>query len=197
MKTGTAWLDGDEVLDQAPIPEDAKTIPGKCPIPRMIAAQMNHIDTKELDRLCAQLFQPDGELDRLVTSGKPNELHAAYVVLEVLVLGTIWILVDSIRQGRQNFKPGFNDEEGMRDVQRQLNIIVQRFRRLLATHHPDGFASTLERMSEKDRAYHSHDEEGEAKTWKDKGYWLPSLKSLFTGTVTPATIIKASEGGDQ
>lgn len=84
----------------------------------------------------------------------------------------------------------------MRDVQRQLTNIVQRFQRLLATHHPSGFASTLEQMSEKDRAYHSHDQDGGAKTWKDKEYWLPPLKSLFTGTVAPATIIKASQGED-
>lgn len=104
MKTGSAYLVGNCKLGIPPLPKDAKTHPGESPLPCLIIPQMDYISTEFLDEIQLSLFGPDGEFDQLLVQLQPVSLHILYVAFGVVAEGSILVLEDSLRQGKQNGK---------------------------------------------------------------------------------------------
>jgi hypothetical protein len=185
LKTGSANIVGGNKLGIAPVPDDACTMPGKVPLPRLITAQIDIMLSRKLEQLLNDLFRSSEELELLSPACGAFQLHTAYVVVDALVRGTVWILKDMKRRRGENsgaveLVKGINEEAS--EIQRSLNSIIFRLNQKLTCFQ---FEDLMELLTEKERTYHSQILEGSAVSFKDEWenprFWLPPIKTMCEG----------------
>lgn len=185
LKTGSANIVGGNKLGIAPVPDDACTMPGKVPLPRLITAQIDIMLSRKLEQLLNDLFRSSEELELLSPACGAFQLHTAYVVVDALVRGTVWILKDMKRRRGENsgaveLVKGINEEAS--EIQRSLNSIIFRLNQKLTCFQ---FEDLIELLTEKERTYHSQILEGSAVSFKDEWenprFWLPPIKTMCEG----------------
>lgn len=103
QKTLSGFITGPARLGIEPLPQDATSMPGQSPLPRMITAQCDVMLSRFLAELLSDLFGSGGALLlKRLTSANVTNTHVAYVALRILVEGTIWVLIDKQRRDDQN-----------------------------------------------------------------------------------------------
>lgn len=160
-------------------------MPGKVPLPRLITAQIDIMLSRKLEQLLNDLFRSSEEFELLSPTCGAFQLHTAYVVVDALVRGTVWILKDMKRRRGENSSAvelvkGINEEAS--EIQRSLNSIIFRLNQKLACSQ---FEDLMELLTEKERTYHSQILEGSAVSFKDEWenprFWLPPIKTMCEG----------------
>ncbi|KAH8678531.1 hypothetical protein BX600DRAFT_493758 [Xylariales sp. PMI_506] len=99
MKTSSSYLIGDHPLKIDPLPEDAKTLPGRSPTPRVISAQIDAIIDHELKvKIVPPLYK---SLAEFAGSHIPQDVYVAYVCVGTLLCGTREVIQDFKRRKEQ------------------------------------------------------------------------------------------------
>ncbi|KAI1382581.1 uncharacterized protein F4822DRAFT_423458 [Hypoxylon trugodes] len=177
-KTGSASIVGEATLGIDPIPHDAQTMPGSVPVPRLIVAQWDTLSTKISDQWAQQLFQcPDGLVYKLLMSQEPTKIHAGYIALRVLVDGSLWVVEDQRRCGKEHSTEGYPVPEAINTIEDGLNELLFVF---ATSCKKVGFEAIYRELDQTAREYHDKLMTTDA----DPGYsdasldWLPSLQKL-------------------
>ncbi|KAI1382533.1 uncharacterized protein F4822DRAFT_423525 [Hypoxylon trugodes] len=116
---------GEATLGIDPIPRDTQTMPGSVPVPRLIVAQWDTLSTKISDQWAQQLFQcPDGLVYKLLMSQEPTKIHAGYIALHVLTDGSLWVVEDQHRRGKEHSTEGHPAPEAINTIEDGLNELL-------------------------------------------------------------------------
>jgi hypothetical protein len=182
-------------------------MPGEVPVPRLITAQADNVNTIVIEPLLETMFGPEGTVTKLLDCATEDETHLGYVALDILTHGSIGIFDDMVRRGQQqpdqvgegdgslqshNILGGeervLNPKE-LEDIRRSLIEAIDSFARSLVRRGQPP-RDIMARLSQTARQYHA-DVEAQPhpgpNEWRNPRFWLPPLKVLYQQAM-PTTI---------
>jgi hypothetical protein len=182
-------------------------MPGEVPVPRLITAQADNVNSIVIEPLLEAMFGPEGTVTQLLNCATEEDTHLGYVALDILTHGSIGIFDDMVRRGQQQpvqvretdgslqshsilggEERVLNPKE-LEDIRRSLTEAIDSFGRSLVRHGQPP-RDIMARLSKAARLYHA-DVEGQPhpgpNEWRNPRFWLPPLKVLYQQTL-PTTI---------